>query len=208
MVCISNATSMSLMFCKAKLFNQDISSWDVLKVRDMSCMFAFAVNFNQDVSTWRTGNVVSKMDQMFENATLFHQDMSLWDTSNVTYMAYMFNYATSFNQDISSWDTTSSVTGMNGMFCAATSSFNQDISEWNVSNVRMMDRMFCHATSFHQNLSPSWEDTANVTDMTCSMFKGATLLNHNILVWNALNVRSLKDTLIFKGATSFTQNLS
>ena len=65
------------MFNRCTEFNQDISKWDVSKVKNMSFMFAGCESFNQDISSW--------------------------DISNVTDVRYMFHECTSFNQDLSSW---------------------------------------------------------------------------------------------------------
>ena len=41
----------------AESFNQDISSWDVSKVKDMSGMFVYAESFNQNIDKWNVSNV-------------------------------------------------------------------------------------------------------------------------------------------------------
>lgn len=43
---------MMSMFANALSFNQDISKWNVSKVKNMSDMFAFALSFNKDLSKW------------------------------------------------------------------------------------------------------------------------------------------------------------
>jgi surface protein len=40
------------MFFKCESFNQDISNWDVRKVKDLHRMFSDCKNFNQDLSKW------------------------------------------------------------------------------------------------------------------------------------------------------------
>jgi surface protein len=53
------------MFTYAKLFNQDISSWDVGNVVNMSDMFYQDINdpspngFNQDLSSWSVAGVTN-----------------------------------------------------------------------------------------------------------------------------------------------------
>lgn len=42
----------SAIFYEAKVFNQDISSWDTGNVADMSHLFSYCVVFKQDLSSW------------------------------------------------------------------------------------------------------------------------------------------------------------
>ena len=48
---------MNAMFYGCKLFNQDISNWDVSGVNDMSFMFWECKEFNQDISNWDVSKV-------------------------------------------------------------------------------------------------------------------------------------------------------
>ena len=43
---VQNVKNMSSMFHQAKLFNSDISNWDVSNVMDMSKMFCCEINLN------------------------------------------------------------------------------------------------------------------------------------------------------------------
>lgn len=52
------------MYYGAISFNQDLSSWDVSRVRNMNCMFKDAKSFNHDLSSWNVENV-STMNHMF-----------------------------------------------------------------------------------------------------------------------------------------------
>lgn len=88
---LSHVTDMSLMFFKAKAFNQDIGGWDTSNVTDMSGMFSFAEAFNQDISGWDTSSVTD-MGFMFSDAYSFDQDIGGWDTSKVTNMRDMFEF--------------------------------------------------------------------------------------------------------------------
>ena len=45
------------MFFGCVNFNQNISSWDVSKLKDMCDMFKFCKSFNQDLSKWNVSNV-------------------------------------------------------------------------------------------------------------------------------------------------------
>ncbi len=184
---LSLVTNMERMFSSAKIFNQDISIWNVSNVNKMGGMFWDAKNFNQDISSWDVSNVTD-MSWMFLNAQNFNQDISNWDVSNVKDMNSMFEDAYSFNQDISSWDV-SNVTDMSWMFLNA-QNFNQDISNWNVSNVTNMGSMFEDAYNFNQNIS-SW-NVSNVTDMSW-MFWGARNFNQDISGWNVTKVQDYED---------------
>ncbi|QVK01568.1 BspA family leucine-rich repeat surface protein [Mycoplasma mycoides subsp. capri] len=50
---------------------------------DLSFLFWFVTDFNQDISTWDVSRVKS-MDHMFFGASSFNQDLSKWNTSNVS----------------------------------------------------------------------------------------------------------------------------
>ena len=61
---------MSCMFFDSRVFNSDISEWDVSQVQNMSYMFYYAKVFNCDISEWDVSNV-QDMSHMFENVTNF-----------------------------------------------------------------------------------------------------------------------------------------
>jgi surface protein len=222
---LTNVTDMSYMFSGARLFNQDVSSWNTSNVLSMDGLFSGTQEFNQALSSWDTASVTN-MQSMFSNASAFNGDISTWNTGNVTNMSYMFSSAVSFDRDISSWDTgnvinmdsmfagatafnknltgwnTSNVTSMSDMFEGA-SAFNGDISTWNTGSVTDMRTMFFNAVSFDRDIS-SW-DTGNVTDMT-QLFAGATAFNKNLTGWNTSNVTSMG--AMFAEATSFNGDVS
>ena len=63
--------------------------------------------------------------------------------------------------EISNWDV-SNVTNMENMFeLEGAVSFNQPLNKWNVSNVKIMYRMFAGARSFNQPLN-NWIDARDV----------------------------------------------
>ena len=65
---------MRAMFTCARVFNQDLSKWDVSRVIDMGAMFRNAKNFNQDLSNWDVSRV-DDMGDMFEGANNFKQTL-------------------------------------------------------------------------------------------------------------------------------------
>ena len=85
----------------ASKFNQDISNWNVNKVRDMSQMFTSSI-FNQNIGNWIVNNVTN-MNNMFGGATSFNGDIKYWNVASVTSMQNMFNGASSFNQNLGNW---------------------------------------------------------------------------------------------------------
>ena len=176
---VSNVVIMSDMFSDARVFNQDISSWDVSSVTNMSQMFYIAPAFNN-------GGVA--LNGTFASTI-----------SNVTTMNTMFGSATAFNQDISGWIFTS-VTDMGGMF--SDTPFNQDITGWDVSKVKIMAGMFGYTTAFNQNIS-GW-NVSSVTDMT-SMFSGSTVFNQNISGWNFSSVKNMNN--MFNNSKAFNQDI-
>ena len=189
-------TDMSYMFNGVTTFNQLISSWDTLKVKNMSSMFQNATAFNQDIGNWSTENVTN-MSSMFQGATAFNGNIGSWKTFSVTNMSYMFNGATAFNQFIGSWYT-SNVLNMSSMFSGA-SKFNNSIG-WNTNKVVDMSNMFNGASSFNNSIS--FSDTISVKSMN-NMFSGATVFNQDIGNWNTQNVTNMSS--MFQGATAFNK---
>src|SRR5690554_4368547 len=198
----STVTNMRGMFHSARIFNQDIGTWDVSNVTTMEKMFADASIFNQDIGGWDVSSVTN-MSNMFRAANVssvaFNQDISGWDVSNVTNISGMFYGAGYFNQDISSWNV-SSVTSMAYMFMN-TGEFNQDISSWNVSSVTSMAYMFMNTGEFNQDIS-SW-NVSNVTDMR-SMFENAAVFDQDLGAWNVTKVANFTD--MFNGANLSVDN--
>ena len=56
--------NMESMFRNAKMFNQDLSKWNVSSVVDMSYMFGGAPHFSGDLSNWNVSKVTN-MSFMF-----------------------------------------------------------------------------------------------------------------------------------------------
>ena len=57
------------MFLGCKSFNQDISKWDVSKVKYMTLMFNGCKKFNQDLSKWNVSNL-SDMSFMLDKCLI------------------------------------------------------------------------------------------------------------------------------------------
>ena len=70
-------TSTSGMFINAKVFNQDISGWDMSSVTVTKKMFFKAKASNQDISGWDTRSVTN-FKRMFKSAKAFNQDLAGW----------------------------------------------------------------------------------------------------------------------------------
>ncbi|WGD32835.1 hypothetical protein Mccp14020TZ_03410 [Mycoplasma capricolum subsp. capripneumoniae] len=79
---------MAGMFFGATSFNQDISKWDVSKVKTMNGMFKKAKKFNQPIGSWNTSNVTD-MSGMLYWAYKYKQNISKWNVSNVKKIAFI-----------------------------------------------------------------------------------------------------------------------
>jgi surface protein len=115
------------MFSGASAFNQNLNSWNTIKVTAMNGMFNAAVAFNGNISSWNT-IALTNTSLMFSGASVFNQDISGWNTTNVTNMGNMFASASAFNQNISIWNVLK-VTSFTSMFLSATA-FNQNLGSW------------------------------------------------------------------------------
>mmetsp|Transcript_18239 Transcript_18239/g.56964 ORF Transcript_18239/g.56964 Transcript_18239/m.56964 type:complete len:339 (+) Transcript_18239:325-1341(+) len=110
----SLVTDMSELFCaadndceyyhwQADLFNEDLSAWDVSRVKTMKLMFQYAHSFNQPLNTWDVSSVTI-MHGMFERAKFFNQPLDAWNVSSVRHMGQMFYQAGSFDQSLKAWN--------------------------------------------------------------------------------------------------------
>ena len=182
-------------------FNQDISQWDVSRVKDMHHMFQNATSFNQNIGGWSVDSVTN-MSYMFDNAESFNQNIGGWDVSQVTNMNGMFSLADNFNGNVGLWGAkTGKVREMSGMFLEA-GKFNQDISSWDVSQVYNMSEMFYKATAFNQNIS-DWN--VGKAYFMQYMFGDAENFNQDIGSWNVSTVRRMDG--MFKGAAKFNGDI-
>jgi surface protein len=172
----NNITSLRGLFRNNKIFNQDISDWNVSNIENMGRMFQGALKFNKDISGWNVSKVID-MTGMFKNTTEFncgdgkgvkgnkYINNTVFSNSikNVISMGNMFYNASSFNQDISNWDV-SNVKFMSFMLAGA-SMFNQNINKWNVSNVRFMTGMFVDLKFLFNNLKNIFSQFTDVGEL-------------------------------------------
>jgi surface protein len=67
---VSNVKDMSFMFKfmfkEARIFNQDIASWNVASVTNMRGMFETAESFNQNIRSWNVGNLKDMCGMFYE----------------------------------------------------------------------------------------------------------------------------------------------
>jgi surface protein len=216
-----------------KVFDVDLSAWNLSHVTNTSGMFAGCESFGMTYATpsypifTTTGNVVD-MSHMFEGALSIGDDNALFnlDTRSVRSMDYMFNHSVRFKGIIDFWNT-SSLRSMAGMFHEAyqfnghiTSwdtrhvtnmsnlfesawSFKQPIGNWNTSSVVTMRGIFKNARVFNQTLN-EW-DVSEVTDLSYA-FAGTQHFNQPLNHWNTGKVETMSHT--FDGATAFNGDIS
>ena len=75
-------TNMRYVFGTASAFNQNIGSWNTLKVTDMTGMFKDASSFNHDISGWTGTAATSPQTDMFTGATAFNAKYACADANN------------------------------------------------------------------------------------------------------------------------------
>jgi surface protein len=152
----TSVTSLDKMFYGAKIFNQNISTWNVSTITAMTGMFQGAIIFNKNLSAWSSLNV--NLSSMFRDATAFNNGgVSLTWGIQPTNTSSMFYDAPAFNVEISTWNT-SSVTTMANMFRAtnpSTTIFNRNIRNWSVSNTATLTNMFNNASAFQSAYYPT-----------------------------------------------------
>src|SRR5690625_7230424 len=94
------------MFRDTETFDQDLSSWDVSRVRRMQNMFHGAKSFNSPSANWTPGKDLADgcdLYSMFDDTEVFDQDLSSWYVSRVRSMRYMLHGAISFNGTVDKW---------------------------------------------------------------------------------------------------------
>lgn len=174
---VSEVTNMRELFCgdeqdgvsvctyshhKARVFDADISAWDVAKVKDTSYFLYRNSRFNTPLQDWDVSQVI-EMEGMFAAATAFDQPLGAWAVERVTDFSYMFAGATRYNQPLNDWNV-ASLTDARSMFDHAVV-FNQPLNQWankwNASRLDNLREMFFSASAFDQYLS--WVVGADVS---------------------------------------------
>lgn len=77
---LSSVTNMSYMFSEARVFNGDISGWDVSNVTNMDYMFQNAQAFNQDLSGWCVSLILSEPAGFADNTIAWILPKPVWGT--------------------------------------------------------------------------------------------------------------------------------
>ena len=137
------------------------------------------------------------------NGTITATDVPIIPNTELAYCFYNSNCSNFGN--IGNWDV-SNVTIMNQLFCNAIN-FNQFIGKWNTMNVTGMIQMFQNATSFNQLIDTSgncW-NVSNVFNLS-QMFRNAKNFNQSLNNWNISNVINISQ--IFQDAINFNQPLN
>ena len=78
------------MFDSATLFNQDISSWDVISVTKMNGMFSNTTTFNQDISSWDVTSVLQCGNFSFNASAWILPKPNF--TNCTEYVAFIYNF--------------------------------------------------------------------------------------------------------------------
>eukprot|EP00980_Cylindrotheca_fusiformis_P030359 scaffold24702_cov137-Cylindrotheca_fusiformis.AAC.1 len=143
-------------------------------------------------------------------AQLYGWPMNSWCVSKIEDFSNLFRAEVgdggspiriaTFDEDISGWDV-SNAKLMTKMFLGAPV-FNSDLSKWNVTGVLDMERMFADCPSFSSDLS-SW-DVSSVTNAKF-MFHNAKQFNSDLSKW-----KFAPNTMdgMFSGAERFSSDLN
>ena len=112
----------------------DLNCIDVSRIDNFGAVFASYGTklFNGNISKWDMSNAKS-LNSMFNGSMFSGVDGGIadWDVSNVEMMDYMFN-GSKFNSDISGWN----VEKVRSMVCAFQDCpFDQDITKWNPKSI-------------------------------------------------------------------------
>ncbi|WP_434329433.1 BspA family leucine-rich repeat surface protein [Mycoplasma capricolum subsp. capricolum] len=102
-----NITNMNSMFYNTIWFNSNaILKWDTSNVTDMGEMFGYAIAFNQDLSGWDVSKV-RNFEKMFEGATEYNnggKHLNWKDKlKNANNMKKMFNNTPKFTHKLTDW---------------------------------------------------------------------------------------------------------
>ena len=131
---------------------EDISDWNVSKIKNFSRLFQNDASGLEGVSKWNISNATD-LTAMFKGAVNFNSNLSTrdvsdiwghehtaWDVTNVKYGALMFQNARSFNSDLSGW-VVDNMVNMYSMFENATSFDTKSTDYWNINQSAITDKM-------------------------------------------------------------------
>jgi len=221
---------MADMFNGAVSFDQDMSSWDVQKVRDMRYMFLEAADFDQDLCQW--GSLLEAetiVNDMFKDTRCEDQDTpDLLDgpgpfcfncartrgqrcfETNQQLRDAVIEYvgdsskntavARRYGHPIRTW-CVSGLEDFTGIFDAM-DTFSESLDGWDMSSATTLSGMFHNAKRFNGQIS-SW-DVSRVTDFS-NLFRGAERFNRNIGSWDTS--RAVVMDSVFENALKFNKDL-
>lgn len=226
----SGISDMSFLFANTRVFNHDISAWDISSVTSMHSMFRNS-SFNHDVCPWglqnRPGITVT---DMFAGGAL----EAFASTGGCPVCDIVMPWGSPCLQthvgdcteslrclvrgccvdgvwvcgaDISRWDV-SSVPGANGLFSAAggfecAGVFDANLSGWDVSHMTEMDRMFEGNLVFNGDIS-TWD--VGALRSARRMFMGALSFAGDLSGWRAPLLESTHRMFMY--ATAFNGDIS
>lgn len=210
------------MFKLATAFNQDISMWNVSKMKSLSEMFVGATSFNQDLSSWTPdsyppvpySDFSASSHIEFANIKLKHPT---WKTQAVAAQCLspseIGNVGTAYpceNLLIVDNDMIRSIGALNGAFTDP----NSIRTDWSMDDlytgqVTDLSYLFQHedghlfTDTFNENIG--YWDVSQVTDMS-SLFVHQKYFNQDISLWDVSNVTDMG--AMFAGALAFNQSLN
>jgi surface protein len=161
---VSRVTIFADMAWDAKVFDADLSRWNVGKATDMSFMLAapsYTGRAGNGASVSLTGWDTSRVENMwgiFKKASSFVGNISTWNVSAVLDLGRALSHCYEFNGDLSRWDTSGALF-MEEMFLEA-SSFASDVSAWDTRHVEDMSSMVRMSVSCRQYLMHSCPETS------------------------------------------------
>jgi surface protein len=178
----------SQVFEGASAFDQNVASWNVLRVTTFTSAFDSAsalsscnkgtiyrlwgATLRAVYPTWSSessaclvdgnvGTAATAWATSPSTAATTYGNIADWNTAAVSNMHNLFNNKATFNADIGKWNV-ASVSTMRGMFFNA-KAFNANIGLWNVAAVTSMASLFNEQTTFNGDIS-KW-NTASVSNM-------------------------------------------
>jgi surface protein len=178
-------------------------------------MFENCNRFNQDISNWNTVNV-KNMEKMFKHCTLFNQYLGNWNTENVESISEMFNNASSFNNGQVIRNITK-ILPLLSTYIDSTKTLNCPgatfITDLSINDVLIIktykDTTFY--TFFIKKIvnNTTLQSNNNLdTDLALGQIMSIkkSVIGTNPLNWNTLKMKNM--SLVFNNAISFNQNIS